>query len=495
MNTYASAYTSYRLDKKYIAIIISVLLHIILILLSYYYLPKPAEGEFGDSNNPFGSKNNQSVNQQNINLPRTKSIPAKVSYVSNNKNNLNNTNAANLPNISAQQLKALVNNVKNNPQQDDSVIDIPKDLDINDIIHPILDDNADNTPDSEENTQDNTEESAPLEPEPRKESILSQDDSLVQDNRQEFTLDNNYFQSIEEILQDIKPAESSNTVLNNNIIDNSTVEQPKIEKIEDNKRSNIKEEIKSENYNIQAPIINEFNTKIIEKNKTNNNLASGSESFKNDALPHTIAKEENNNKREAYTLSSNNLQNTNMQSSKPSTKTSVPTTIQTGRRRRRRKSNITGAQLLRAFQNNFRSTYITHEESSNRSSLKNNKAHQQKFVRQVENDFIYGQYCRRIANAICQAAKCYTKYVHSPANINKRLKIDLVLDKNGNISPIPPEQLTGIDTVDKRISDFLMSATYPRIPKALDLEVFKIAITIEVNLKEGNNLIEIHYRD
>ena len=152
-----------------------------------------------------------------------------------------------------------------------------------------------------------------------------------------------------------------------------------------------------------------------------------------------------------------------------------------GSRSGARRSSISSAAFMNAFKQSVQTErQATVAGPSGHGSQSGIPQH----VQERLDEWLYMNYKERAAKAIAKASHFQSKYIIPEKTFEKTIAIEIVIEKNGTLGPMP-EKLSGIPEVDEFLLRIFKSADFPPIPARFNKNRFMLPFPLHISLTRG----------
>jgi outer membrane biosynthesis protein TonB len=164
-------------------------------------------------------------------------------------------------------------------------------------------------------------------------------------------------------------------------------------------------------------------------------------------------------------------------------------------KKKKKRHKISGAQLLQAFRQAYRSeqwgTAPAYTDASHAES--GQSAEQRAFVEQRLSRWRYANYNTKVNEALARACSQNTARFYCPEAVHSSITFVIIINKDGSIKSIDLEGSTGDHDLDNYIISVIRTAQFAPIPDHLECSEFKFRHATGVNIDKGYGKIVYHY--
>ncbi len=94
-------------------------------------------------------------------------------------------------------------------------------------------------------------------------------------------------------------------------------------------------------------------------------------------------------------------------------------------------------------------------------------------------------YAGRVAQALNRAFRIHARTIRHDEYINRRIRLSLIVLKDGSPGDLGDQELSGIPEVDRHIRHVVKQAHFPPIPERFNQESYHLPIALQIVLKDG----------
>lgn len=159
-----------------------------------------------------------------------------------------------------------------------------------------------------------------------------------------------------------------------------------------------------------------------------------------------------------------------------------------------KKNKITGAQLVQAFRQAYRSE---ESYSANNTTTYNygdsSETSTEEYVNQRLSEWKYASYNTRVNESLSKAFRIHSSPIYFEESIYTQIIIDFILNKQGKIVEVNLVKPTGYKPLDEYIVDIIKKSQFAPIPDHLETSLYKFRHSPFVRIEKGSHTVVYSY--
>lgn len=157
------------------------------------------------------------------------------------------------------------------------------------------------------------------------------------------------------------------------------------------------------------------------------------------------------------------------------------------------KNKITGAQLVQAFRQAYRSEQEEYSNNVTNSEENVSSGNSTDYVEQRLKEWKYASYNTRVNEALTRAFSIHSAPLYFEESIYTQIIIDFILNKEGKIQEVNLIKPTGYKPLDDYIIEIIKKAHFAPIPNHLETNLYKFRHSPYVRIEKGSHTVVYNY--